>query len=62
MQILTMLELVIPLHLLFSIFGDGVRIMKKGVQQDTKEKPLKPQKLEPNDGPRHSLICNWILK
>lgn len=55
-QTLTMLELVIPLHLLFSIFGDGVRIMKNGVQKEEDEKPVKT-KSEPTEGPRRSSIC-----
>lgn len=34
LQILTRLEILIPLNQLFSMFGDGVRIMKQGVHHD----------------------------
>lgn len=34
LQILTRLEILIPLYQLFSMFGDGVRIMKQGVHHD----------------------------
>ncbi|KAK4872146.1 hypothetical protein RN001_016270 [Aquatica leii] len=56
LQTLTMLELVIPLHLLFTIFGDGVRIMKNGIQQTQEEKPTKCHKSEPVDRLRCSSI------
>ncbi|XP_068085270.1 protein unc-79 homolog [Anabrus simplex] len=46
LQILTLLEIVIPLHLLFSMFTDGVRVMKG-------DKQSKPQKSE--DGRRSSI-------
>ncbi|XP_055852716.1 protein unc-79 homolog isoform X5 [Episyrphus balteatus] len=45
LQILTKLEILIPLVQLFAMFGDGVRIMKYGVQHEIlKEKEVKGQK------------------
>jgi hypothetical protein len=60
LQILTRLEILIPLHQLFSMFGDGVRIMKHGAQheacKDGKKIPLKEKEhiIHP---PRRSSIC-----
>ncbi|KAF5283433.1 hypothetical protein FQA39_LY04809 [Lamprigera yunnana] len=56
LQTLTMLELIIPLHLLFSIFGDGVRVMKNGMPQEESEKPVRYYKHEPTEGLRCSSI------
>lgn len=46
LQILTRLEILIPLNQLFSMFGDGVRIMKQGVHHDQimREKERKGKK------------------
>lgn len=61
LQILTRLEILIPLHQLFSMFGDGVRIMKQGVHHDQimreKERKGKKEALakEPQE-PRRSSI------
>ncbi|XP_055384456.1 protein unc-79 homolog isoform X2 [Condylostylus longicornis] len=45
LQILTKLEILIPLSQLFAMFGDGVRIMKYGVQHEIlKEKESKGHK------------------
>ncbi|XP_031336357.1 protein unc-79 homolog [Photinus pyralis] len=56
LQTLTMLELIIPLHLLFSIFGNGVNVMKNGVQLTEDDKPVKFHKSETTDDPRCSSI------
>ncbi|KAK5639447.1 hypothetical protein RI129_011939 [Pyrocoelia pectoralis] len=56
LQTLTMLELIIPLHLLFSIFGNGVYVMKNGVQLNEDDKPVN-HKPEASDDPRCSSIC-----
>lgn len=65
LQVLTRLEILIPLPQLFTMFGDGVRIMKHGVQheilkekeragkQTAKEKELLGQPAPP----RRSSIC-----
>ena len=66
MQILTKLEILIPLSQLFAMFGDGVRIMKQGVHHELmKEKENKGAKPQPKDKekevfqpPRRSSICN----
>lgn len=67
LQILTKLEILIPLHQLFAMFGDGVRIMKHGVQHEiNKEKESKGTKMllrdEENelDQPRRSSICMYL--
>lgn len=47
---LTLLEIVIPLNLLFSIFGDGVSYMKNGAgeegHEDDDEKSIKHEELQ----------------
>ncbi|CAG2058977.1 unnamed protein product [Timema podura] len=44
LQILTMLEIVFPLHLLFSMFGDGVKVMKTLPKEPVQlEKPIKKE-------------------
>lgn len=73
LQILTKLEILIPLVQLFAMFGDGVRIMKYGIQHELmreKEKepqtqqqakapktPCKESKAEMANPPRRSSIC-----
>lgn len=54
LQILTMLEIMIPLTQLFSMFGDGVKIMKANIPSETDKssKSLKPAELT-----RRSTIC-----
>lgn len=70
LQILTKLEILIPLTQLFAMFGDGVRIMKHGVQHEiSKEKEKKTGKpmtyllKEDKDNlvmpPRRSSICEY---
>ncbi|XP_049954031.1 protein unc-79 homolog [Schistocerca serialis cubense] len=53
LQVLTMLEIVIPLHLLFSMFSDGVRVMKGGTKEES-DKQMKSYKN--GDTGRHSSI------
>nr|CAD7392026.1 unnamed protein product [Timema cristinae] len=44
LQILTMLEIVFPLHLLFLMFGDGVKVMKALPKEPVQlEKPIKKE-------------------
>lgn len=63
LQILTKLEIIIPLSQLFTMFGEGVRIMKSGVQHEIqKEKENKAGKMKEKDkemhtAPRRSSIC-----
>lgn len=65
LQILSKLEILIPLPQLFAMFGDGVRIMKHGVQHEMmKEKEGKAGKAHLKDKekdlahpPRRSSIC-----
>lgn len=65
LQVLTRLEILIPLPQLFTMFGDGVRIMKHGVQHEMKERENKAgkQNLREKDllgqpaPPRRSSIC-----
>lgn len=62
LQVLTRLEILIPLPQLFTMFGDGVRIMKHGVQHEMKEREIKAgkQNLKEKEllgGPRRSSIC-----
>lgn len=66
LQVLTKLEILIPLTQLFAMFGDGVRIMKHGVQHDllrekenkTGKPPLvKEKEKEIVLPPRRSSIC-----
>ncbi|XP_034485959.1 protein unc-79 homolog [Drosophila innubila] len=48
LQILTKLEILIPLVQLFAMFGDGVRIMKYGIQHELmREKEKDPQAKDP---------------
>ncbi|XP_070493923.1 protein unc-79 homolog isoform X3 [Chironomus tepperi] len=50
LQVLTRLEILIPLNQLFTMFGDGVRIMKHGVQHEAmKDKNLKGDKQNVRD-------------
>lgn len=66
LQILTKLEILIPLTQLFAMFGDGVRIMKSGVQHEMmmKEKGGKikdsKEKIDVT-GPRRSSICEYLF-
>lgn len=55
LQTLTMLEIIIPLQLLFTIFGEGVRNLKG--EDEVGEKVVKPYKV---DGSKHGLICKRI--
>ncbi|XP_017778696.1 PREDICTED: protein unc-79 homolog [Nicrophorus vespilloides] len=48
LQTLTMLEIVIPLNLLFSIFGDGVKYMKCGEEVSEKIVKQKPEVITAN--------------
>lgn len=40
LQTLTMLEIIIPLHLLFTIFGDGVTYMKGNIEDESAQKSI----------------------
>lgn len=53
-----MLEIIIPLHLLFNIFGDGVTFMKGGVEETT-EKAILYHDTETNEGPKRGSICKY---
>lgn len=62
LQILSKLEILIPLSQLFAMFGDGVRIMKQH-ELMSKEKDEKDSKTGIKDKdlmqlPRRSSICN----
>ncbi|XP_044257463.1 protein unc-79 homolog isoform X1 [Tribolium madens] len=58
LQTLTMLEIIIPLHLLFTIFGDGVTYMKGGVDE-TAEKAIQYYDAETTEGPKRNSICKY---
>lgn len=72
LQILSKLGILIPLVQLFAMFGDGVRIMKYGVQHElmrekegqqdskasSKTNTTKDSKSDINNPPRRSSICN----
>lgn len=71
LQILSKLEILIPMDQLFTMFGDGVRIMKHEVQHEQiqKQKELRDGKAavastqdknEMNDDVRRSSICKQI--
>lgn len=65
LQVLTRLEILIPLPEIFTMFGDGVRIMKHGMQHEImkeKEGKIGKQNLKEKDllgqpAPRRSSIC-----
>lgn len=70
LQVLTRLEILIPLSQLFAMFGDGVRIMKHSMQHEImKEKENKVGKQNAKEKellgnpapPRRSSICKCIL-
>lgn len=69
LQVLTRLEILIPLQQLFMMFGDGVRIMKHGVQHEMKEKLNREGKENLKDidyltqpaPPRRSSICKFSV-
>ncbi|XP_017968879.1 protein unc-79 homolog isoform X4 [Drosophila navojoa] len=53
LQILTKLEILIPLVQLFAMFGDGVRIMKYGIQHELmREKEKEPQTQQQAKAPK----------
>lgn len=54
LQILTMLEIMIPLTQLFSMFGDGVKIMKSTIQNDADKSEKSPKDFEVT---HRSTIC-----
>jgi hypothetical protein len=69
LQVLTRLEILIPLPELFTMFGDGVRIMKHGMQHEImKEKENKSGKQTSKEKdllgqpapPRRSSICKLM--
>jgi hypothetical protein len=69
LQVLTRLEILIPLQQLFNMFGDGVRIMKHGVQhENTMKEKLGKQNAKDKDHlsqggppPRRSSICEFLI-
>lgn len=65
LQILSKLEILIPLPQLFSMFGDGVRIMKVGVQHELRKDGKQHQKARDNElvppMPRRSSICMFLF-
>lgn len=52
-----MLEIIIPLHLLFAIFGDGVTYMKGGTDENAEKAIQYHEHLEVNEGPKRGSIC-----
>lgn len=61
LQTLTMLEIVIPLHLLFSIFGEGVKQTKDMPQEEMNDKAIKYYTTENNTGPKEGSICKFLF-
>lgn len=63
LQILSKLEILIPLSQLFAMFGDGVRIMKHEIQQEmnAREKDPKSKVLNKEKESRRSSICKYKL-
>jgi hypothetical protein len=60
LQVLTRLEILIPLQQLFTMFGDGVRIMKHGIQHDILRQGKQKDKDHLSQGmPRRSSICEF---
>lgn len=59
LQTLTMLEIVIPLHLLFSIFGEGVKQAKGQGDSELEDKSLKLHKPNTSSGPNQRSICTY---
>lgn len=55
LQVISKLEILIPLTTLFAMFGDGVRIMKHGVQHEISKAKERDNKTK--DAPRRSSIC-----
>lgn len=64
LQVISKLEILIPLSQLFAMFGDGVRIMKHGVQHEREKehegKALVKEK-DPAPGVRRSSICMFCF-
>lgn len=66
LQVISKLEILIPLMQLFTMFGDGVRIMKRGVQHEiNRSKDKDDGKSQSRDtdsltqGPHRSSICKF---
>jgi hypothetical protein len=67
LQVLTRLEILIPLTQLFTMFGDGVRIMKHGMQHEImkekeragKQSAKEKEALNQPAPPRRSSICKF---
>lgn len=63
LQVISKLEILIPLSQLFTMFGNGVRIMKHGIIHEIKSKEKDDGKSQTKDtesvnqGPRRSSIC-----
>lgn len=68
LQVISKLEILIPLPQLFAMFGDGVRIMKHGVQHEISKSFSKDGKQQSKDKetvpqpPRRSSICKLNFK
>lgn len=63
LQVISKLEILIPLTQLFKMFGDGVRIMKHGVQHEN-DRTYRDDKIQVKDKeiviqPRRSSICRF---
>ncbi|XP_059622044.1 protein unc-79 homolog [Phlebotomus argentipes] len=56
LQILTKLEILIPLSQLFAMFGDGVRIMKQGIHHEMRDKKDGKTSEKKDQAPRRSSI------
>lgn len=61
LQTLTMLEIVIPLHLLFSIFGEGVKHAKDPSPAETDDKAIKYHQTENTTEQKEGSICKFLL-
>lgn len=60
LQTLTMLEITIPLQLLFSIFGEAVKYLK-GMDSDVEDKSVKQHKFENISGSKPGSICKFYF-
>lgn len=62
LQTLTMLEIVIPLHLLFTIFGEGVNNVKEGSGDGDDDKSIKLHKSDSISEEKKGSICKFLFE
>lgn len=63
LQVLTRLEILIPLQQLFMMFGDGVRIMKQHEMKERENRNAKDSDFLTQPAlPRRSSICRYTLR